>query len=108
MRRNLINSKGSTGVLITFRGNAKPYTKVSKNSGFGRRPAISCCCRAVRDEQTYNRMNEAMFKFKKSLFNPIHKSYYNDVDITILDETVAEKKFRWISAVERKIRLFFP
>ena len=44
-------------------------------------------CVAVRDEQTYNRMNEAMFKFNKSLFNPLHKSFYNDIDIAILDET---------------------
>jgi len=44
-------------------------------------------CIAVRDEQTYNRMNEAMFKFNKSLFNPLHKSFYNDIDIAILDET---------------------
>ena len=43
-------------------------------------------CIAVRDEITYNRMNEAMFKFNKSLFNPIHKSHYNDIDITILDD----------------------
>ena len=42
---------------------------------------------AVRDEIRYNRMNEAMFKFNKSLFNPIHKSHYNDIDITILDDT---------------------
>ena len=38
-------------------------------------------CMAVRDEITYNKMNEAMFKFNKSLFNPIHKSQYNDIDI---------------------------
>ena len=44
-------------------------------------------CIAVRDEIRYNRMNEAMFKFNKSLFNPIHKSHYNDIDITILDDT---------------------
>ena len=44
-------------------------------------------CIAVRDEQTYNRMNEAMFRFNKSLFNPLHKSFYNDIDISILDET---------------------
>ena len=44
-------------------------------------------CIAVRDEQTYNRMNEAMFKFNKSLFHPLHKSFYNDIDIAILDET---------------------
>ena len=28
-----------------------------------------------------------MFKFNKSLFNPIYKSHYNDIDITILDDT---------------------
>ena len=44
-------------------------------------------CIAVRDEIRYNRVNEAMFKFNKSLFNPIHKSHYNDIDITILDDT---------------------
>ena len=32
-------------------------------------------------------MNEAMLKFNKPLFNPIHKSHYNDIDITILDDT---------------------
>ena len=32
-------------------------------------------CIAVRDEQTYNRMNEAMFRFNKSLINPLHKSF---------------------------------
>ena len=43
-------------------------------------------CIAVRDEITYNRMNEAMLRLNKSLFNPIHKSHYNDIDITILDD----------------------
>ena len=44
-------------------------------------------CITVRDEDTYNRMNEAMFKFNKSLINPQHKSFYNDIDLKILDET---------------------
>ena len=44
-------------------------------------------CVAVRDGQTYNRMSEAMFKFNKSLINPLHKSFYNDIDLKILDET---------------------
>ena len=43
-------------------------------------------CIAVRDEQTYNRMNEAMFRFNKSLFNLLHKSFYNDIDVAILNE----------------------
>ena len=53
-------------------------------------------CIAVRDEITYNRMNEAMFKFNKSLFNPIHKSHYNDIDITILDEARTIVPLGWI------------
>ena len=43
-------------------------------------------CIADRDELTYNRMNEAMSKFNKSLFHPIHKSHYNDIDIALLDD----------------------
>ena len=43
-------------------------------------------CIAVDDEITYNRMNKAMFNFNKSLFNPIHKSFYNDIDVAILNE----------------------
>ena len=31
-------------------------------------------------------MNTAMFNFNKSLFNLSHKSFYNDIDIQILDE----------------------
>jgi hypothetical protein len=43
-------------------------------------------CIAVDDEITYNRMNKAMFNFNKSLFNPLHKSFYNDIDVAILNE----------------------
>lgn len=42
---------------------------------------------AVSDEQTYNNMNEALFNFNKTMFSPSHKSFYNDIDIDILDET---------------------
>ena len=54
-------------------------------------------CITVRDEITYNKMNEAMFKFNKSLLNPIHKSHYNDIDITILDDarTIAPLGLIW-------------
>ena len=31
-------------------------------------------------------MNEGMFKFNKSLFNPIHKSHYNDIEIALLND----------------------
>ena len=40
----------------------------------------------VDNEDVYNRMNEAMCKFNKSLFLNGHKSYYTDVDVKILDE----------------------
>ena len=43
-------------------------------------------CIAVDDEITYNRMNKAMFNFNKSLLNPLHKSFYNDIDVAILNE----------------------
>ena len=38
------------------------------------------------DETTYNNMSKAMFNFNKSLFNLSHKSFYNDIDLQILDE----------------------
>ena len=41
---------------------------------------------AVRTEQIYNKMSKAMHEFNKALFNPLHKSYYNEIDIQILKE----------------------
>ena len=52
----------------------------------------------VETEDTYNRMSRAMFEFNKSLFNPLHTSYYNDIDVEILNRcrTVAPAgKFRY-------------
>ena len=43
-------------------------------------------CIAVDNEKTYNNMNDAMFHFNKSLFNPLHKSFYNKVDLEIYNE----------------------
>ena len=40
----------------------------------------------VKCETTFNNMNKAMFKFNKALFNPLHKSFYTDTDINVLDE----------------------
>ena len=40
----------------------------------------------VRTEQIYNKMSKAMHEFNKALFNPLHKSYYNEIDIQILKE----------------------
>ena len=41
---------------------------------------------AIDDEITYNKMNKAIFNFNKYLFNPLHKSFYNDIDVAILNE----------------------
>ena len=30
-------------------------------------------------------MSRAMFEFNKSLSNPLHKSYYNDIDVDIVN-----------------------
>ena len=40
----------------------------------------------VKCETTFNNMNKAMFRFNKALFNPLHKSFYTDTDIDVLDE----------------------
>ena len=40
----------------------------------------------VRTEQIYNNVSKAMYEFNKALFNPLHKSYYNETDIQILKE----------------------
>ena len=52
---------------------------------------------AVSNETTYNNMNKAMFNFNKPLFIPSHKSFYNDIDIKILNEsrTVAPSGLLW-------------
>eukprot|EP00438_Fugacium_kawagutii_P012227 Skav223953 [mRNA] locus=scaffold798:243805:247131:- [translate_table: standard] len=43
-------------------------------------------CITLDDEKTYNNMNVAFFNFNKALFNPLHKSFYNDIDIKIFKE----------------------
>ena len=40
----------------------------------------------VEAEKTYNNMSRAMFEFSKRIFNPLHKSYYNEVYIEILNQ----------------------
>ena len=40
----------------------------------------------VDDEETYNNMNKAMFDFNKGLFNPLHKSFYNQEDLDIYEQ----------------------
>ena len=41
---------------------------------------------AIDNEITYNKINKAMINFNKYLFNPLHKSFYNDIDVAILNE----------------------
>ena len=41
---------------------------------------------SVRTEQIYNNMSKAMYVFNKSLFNPLHKSYYNEIDMELFKE----------------------
>ena len=62
----------------------------------------------VKCETTFNNMNKAMFKFNKALFNPLHKSFYTDTDIDVLNEyrTIVpsgklEDKFRQIEYREK-------
>ena len=52
---------------------------------------------AANNETMYNNMNKAMFNFNKSLFILSHKSFYNDIDIKILNETrtVAPSGLLW-------------
>ena len=40
----------------------------------------------VDDEETYNKMNKATNTIREQLFKPSHLSYYNKIDIDILDE----------------------
>ena len=40
----------------------------------------------VRTEQIYDNRSKAMYEFNKALFNPLHKSYYNETDIRILKD----------------------
>ena len=40
----------------------------------------------VRTEQIYNKMSKAMYEFSKAVFNPLHKSHYNERDKQILKE----------------------
>ena len=50
-------------------------------------------------------MNPAMFRFQKGLINPTHKSFFNDIDVKILQEAkaiVVTGMFGNISGNERR------
>ena len=42
---------------------------------------------AVNTEEKYNRVSDEMFKFHRKLISENHKSYYNETDVKILDES---------------------
>ena len=42
---------------------------------------------SVNQTEIFNKVNEAMFKFNKGLFNPSHKSFYHDDDLRIFCKT---------------------
>ena len=79
--------KFQAGIITEMRIKLGETTYIIKTQNLVKTSADGCI--AVQDEQTYNRMNETMFRFNKSLCNPLHKSFYNDIDIEILDETRA-------------------
>ena len=43
----------------------------------------------VEREEVYNNMSKAMYEFNKGLFNPLHKSYYNEVDMKVMKDSRA-------------------
>eukprot|EP00438_Fugacium_kawagutii_P014503 Skav208988 [mRNA] locus=scaffold395:76378:79443:- [translate_table: standard] len=42
---------------------------------------------SVGSEKTFNNMSLAMYNFYKAVFNPLHKSFYSDVDLRILRDS---------------------
>ena len=68
----------------------------------------------VRTENIYNRMSKAMYDFNKASFNPLHKSYYKEVDIEIFKECktinpVGEinKYYQWYSVQRDEFDKYF-
>ena len=68
----------------------------------------------VRTENIYNRMSKAMYDFNKALFNPLHKSYYNEIDMQIFQECktvnpVGEinKYYHWYSVQREEFDKYF-
>jgi hypothetical protein len=50
----------------------------------------------VETEQVYNRMSKAMYEFNKKLFNPLHKSFYNELDVKILNSCRSVAPCGWL------------
>ena len=72
------------GIITQIKMKLKKTTFIIKTKNLIKDSSDGCI--AVDNEKTYNNMNDAMFHFNKSLFNPLHKSFYNKVDLEIYDE----------------------
>ena len=76
--------KFQAGIITEVKLKLKKTTFIIKTQNLIKGSSDGCI--AVDDEKTYNNMNEAMFNFNKALFNPLHKSFYNQVDLKIYKE----------------------
>ena len=72
------------GIITQIKMKLKKTTFIIKTQNLIKGSSDGCI--AVDNEKTYNNMNDAMFHFNKNLFNPLHKSFYNKVDLEIYDE----------------------
>ena len=67
----------------------------------------------VETEHTYNNMSRAMYDFNQRLFNPLHKSYYNESDMEIVKQchTIAPcgriPRFHYNSEEESDIKTYY-
>jgi len=58
----------------------------------------------VAQEDTYNRMNEAMTTFNNRLFRQEHKSFYTQEDVDILDEYRTFANVGWLRAKPKGLK----
>ena len=72
------------GIITEMRFRFNKITYIVKTQNLIKTSSDGCI--AVGDETTYNTMNKAMFNFDKSLFLSSHRSFYNDIDIKVLNE----------------------
>ena len=72
------------GIVSEIRMKLKKTTFIVKTQNLIKTSSDGCM--RIDNEETYNNMNKAMFDFNKSLFNPLHKSFYNQADIDLYEE----------------------
>ena len=69
----------------------------------------------MRTEQIYNNMSKAMYVFNKSLFSPLHKSYYNEIDMSLVKECrtinpvgeISRHHFQYNAHTNKDDKMFF-